>query len=130
MIRLLALVLVLGAPPVLAGDVYVWTDQDGRRQISDVVPEKFRNRAKKVDVPTMPTPPAEDTRSAASGGSAAPTAAMDCDALWKAYDESRECIAFNEYALRGFDADPRANCTLAPPPPSNCESPRSGISSR
>lgn len=72
MIRFLAFALVLGASPVLAGDVYVWTDKDGRRQISDVVPAKDRAKAHKVDVPDMPAPPAEDLRSAASGGTAAP----------------------------------------------------------
>ena len=112
-------------------DVYVWTDKDGRRQISDVVPPQYQAKARKVDVPDMPAPAVEDTRSAASGGSAAPTAGMDCDAQWQAYEESRECLAFYEYALRGFDADPRANCPVVAVPSRACPPPpATGISSR
>ena len=111
-------------------DVYVWTDKDGRRQISDVVPPQYQAKAKKVDVPDMPAPPAEDLRSAAAGGSAPPVMQADCDAQWKAYEESRECIAFYEYALRGLDADPRANCPVAAIPPRDCAPPATGISSR
>jgi hypothetical protein len=131
MIRLLAFALILGTRPVLAGDVYVWTDKDGRRQISDNVPAKYRSKARKVDVPDVPAAaPVEDLRSAASGGSAAPAeVAMDCDAQWQRFQESRACLAFYEYALRGLDADPRAECPVAPQP-LGCRPPPEGISSR
>jgi hypothetical protein len=121
---------LLGASFAHAGDVYVWTDADGRKQISDVVPGKYRSKAKKVDVPEMPPIAAEDTRSAAAGGSASPLPALDCQATWQQYLEARECLAFYEYALRGLDADPRANCPVVPAPPANCAPPESGISSR
>jgi hypothetical protein len=124
----LALTLACIPLQVLA-DVYVWTDADGRRQISDSVPAKYRAKAKKVDVPDMPAPPAEDLRSAASGGTAPPSATMDCEAQWQRYQESSECLAFYEYALRGFDADPRANCPIVPQP-QGCAPPPMGISSR
>lgn len=112
-------------------DVYVWTDKDGRRQISDVVPPQYQARAKKVEVPDMPPPPpTEDLRSAAAGGSAAPAVEVDCAGQWQRYEESRECLAFYEYALRGSDADPRANCPLAVAPQGCAPPPATGISSK
>jgi hypothetical protein len=33
-----------------AGDVYRWTDDEGRTQVSDTVPEKYRARAKRIDI--------------------------------------------------------------------------------
>jgi hypothetical protein len=116
--------------PTLHADVYVWSDKDGRRQISDVVPPQYQAKARKVEVPDMPAPPpTEDLRSAAAGGSAAPAVEGDCAAQWQRYDESRECLAFYEYALRGLDADPRANCPLAAAP-QGCATPAMGISSK
>jgi TPP-dependent pyruvate/acetoin dehydrogenase alpha subunit len=34
----------------IAGDVYRWTDDEGRAHVSDSVPEKYRERAKRIDV--------------------------------------------------------------------------------
>jgi hypothetical protein len=39
--------LAIGA---MAADIYRWTDDDGRTHMSDSVPEKYRDRAKRVDV--------------------------------------------------------------------------------
>lgn len=132
MIRPLALALALAvlSPLAYAGDVYVWIDKDGRRQISDVVPARYQAKARKVEVPDMPAPPVEDLRSAAAGGSAAPAVEVDCAAQWQSYDESLECLAFYEYALRGFDADPRANCPVVVAPQGCAPPPRTGISSK
>lgn len=128
MFRLLALALVFGSFPLHAGDVYVWTDKDGRKQISDVVPDKDRGKAQIVEVPS----PSNEARSAAAGGTAAPAeepvaptgVATDCQTRWQLYRqlylESRECLAFYEYALRGLEADPRASCPVAPAPPQAC----------
>jgi len=33
-----------------AGDVYRWTDDQGRTQMSDSVPEKYRDRARRIDI--------------------------------------------------------------------------------
>ena len=111
-------------------DVYVWTDKDGRRQISDVVPPQYQAKARKVEVPDMPAPPVEDLRSAAAGGTAAPVAEPpDCQLRWERYLDSRECVEFYEYALRGLDADPRANCPVVPQP-QDCAPPSMGISSK
>jgi len=127
--RALVLVLLVACGQACA-DVYVWTDKDGRRQISDVVPPQYQAKAKKVDVPDMPAPPVEDLRSAASGGTAAPVAEIpDCGLRWERYLDSRECVEFYEYALRGLDADPRANCQVVPQP-QDCAPPPMGISSK
>lgn len=125
MVRIAVIALALASSSLQAADVYVWVDESGRRQISDVVPEKYRARARKVEVPSP----------AAAGGTAAPIeqslapapVATDCMTIWQRYLDSRECLAFYEYALRGLDADPRANCEVLPAPPAQCERP-AGIS--
>ena len=35
--------------PLYAGDIYRWVDENGRIQFSDVVPEKYKKSAKKID---------------------------------------------------------------------------------
>jgi len=123
--RVLVFALLVAAGHAHA-DIYVWTDKDGRRQISDVVPPQYQAKARKVEVPDTPAPPpAEDLRSAAAGGSAAPGVEVDC----ASYEESRECLAFYEYALRGLDADPRTNCPVVVAP-QGCAPPPTGISSK
>jgi len=134
-----AIALLLACSSLQAADLYVWRDESGRRQISDVVPDQYRAKAKKVDVPS-PSNEAltDDARSAAAGGSAAPVeqpvrpvrAAADCQTSWQLYLESRECLAFYEYALRGLDADPRASCPVVLAPSANCVTPPAGIPSR
>jgi hypothetical protein len=119
MFRLVALALVFGSSPLHAADIYIWTDSDGRKQISDVVPEKDRVRAKKVEAPAP---------SAAAGGTAAPIeppvapapVASDCQTRWQRYLDSRECLAFYEYAQRGLQADPRASCAVVAAPAVQC----------
>lgn len=136
MVRICAIALLLACSSLQAADVYVWLDESGRRQISDVVPEKHRARAKRVEVasPSTEDPQREAeafagyARSAAAGGSAAPS--TDCQASWQLYLESRECLAFYEYAQRGLEADPRASCPVVPAPPADCAPPPTGISSR
>jgi hypothetical protein len=126
--------LALACSSLHAADIYVWTDESGRRQISDVVPDKYRARARIVAVPVQP----EQARSAASGGTAAPepeqtppaSAATDCNLRWQLYFDARECFDFYEYALRGLDADPRASCPVVPAAPRDCAPPATGISSR
>ena len=124
MARLPIIALVFACSSLQAADVYIWLDESGRRQISDVVPEKDLARARKVEIPS----PSGEARSAAAGGTAAPVeqpvarapTAMDCQTSWQVYRDryldSSECVAFYEYALRGFAADPRAYCPLVSPP--------------
>jgi len=127
MMRISVVALVLASTSLHAGDVYVWVDETGRRQISDVVPPRYRAKARKVEVPSP---------SAAAGGTAAPAqqvvvpAWTDCNRAWQLYIESRDCMAFQEEALRGFDAGPRTGCPVALAPPAWCPSPETGISSR
>ena len=128
--------LLLVSSTLHAGDVYVWVDQDGRKQISDVVPEKYRSRASRVWAPEPPAP-AVDQRSAAAGGTAAPArtglpqapTANDCNLRWQLYRDSLECLEFYEYALRGLDADARPNCPVVAQP-QDCAPPAMGISSK
>lgn len=120
MVRIPILALALACSSLQAADVYVWVDESGRRQISDVVPDKYRAGARIVEVPVQP----EEAGRAASGGTAAPaqeqalpvSGAADCSSIWQRYQDSRECLAFYEYALRGLEADPRANCPVVPVP--------------
>jgi len=141
-----AIALLLACSSLQAADLYVWRDESGRRQISDVVPDQYRAKAKKVDVPSPSNEDlqrqaealTDDARSAAAGGSAAPVeqpvrpvrAAADCQTSWQLYLESRECLAFYEYALRGLDADPRASCPVVLAPSANCGPTPAGIPSR
>lgn len=127
MMRISVIALLLASTSLHAGDVYVWVDETGRRQISDVVPPQYRAKARKVEVPSQPA--------AAAGGTASPPelvvpAATNCSLAWQLYIESRECVAFREEALRGFDVDPRIGCPVAAAPPAQCPSPEAGISRR
>ena len=47
--RSLLLALALLSLPAGAKDIYRWVDEDGRVHISDVVPEKYRNTARRID---------------------------------------------------------------------------------
>jgi len=136
MVRIPLIALVFVCASLQAADVYVWVYESGRRQISDVVPEKDRARAKKVEIPSPSSEePAREARSAAAGGSAAPVeqpvarprTTMDCQASWRVYRESyleaSECVAFYEYALRGLAVDPRAECPVVLARPRDCPSP-------
>lgn len=125
--------LLLVSSTLHAGDVYVWVDKEGRKQISDVVPQRYQSKATRIWAPEAPAP-AVEPQSAAAGGSAAPaipqTAAVnECNLRWQLYRDSRECLDFYEYALRGLDADGRANCPVAPAP-MDCAPPAPGISSK
>jgi hypothetical protein len=46
---IVAFVAGLATTPVLAADIYRWVDENGRTQMSDVVPERYRSRATRVD---------------------------------------------------------------------------------
>ena len=135
MSRSLVLAFLLVSPTLQAGDVYVWVDKDGRKQISDVVPERYRSRATQIWAPE-PLTPAVEPRSAAAGGSAAPVAqaipqaaANDCNLRWQLYRDSRECLDFYEDPLRGFHAEGRASCPIVAQP-QDCAPPSMGISSK
>jgi hypothetical protein len=130
MIRALALALCLAAPHAHAGDVYVWTDAEGRKQISDVVPPKYAGKARRIIVPeAAPT----QERSAAAGGSAqarseavtlpampvAPSA-VECQTRREIYADSRECLAFFDGLDPAVAASGRAGCPAVQPPPPTC----------
>jgi hypothetical protein len=122
--RALAFALALVSLPLHAGDVHVWLDDEGRKQISDVVPDRYRARARRVQVPEVAVT-AVEAGSAAAGGTAAPveqrTPEMNCELAWRRYLDSRECLAFHQDALRGLDVDARANCAVVPAPAAQCE---------
>lgn len=40
---------IMSLAPLHAADIYRWVDENGRTQFSDVVPEKYRKSARKVD---------------------------------------------------------------------------------
>jgi hypothetical protein len=53
-----SLVLVCGSlcfTPLLAADVYRWVDETGRTQYSDVVPERYKSAARRVDTRPLVT---------------------------------------------------------------------------
>jgi hypothetical protein len=59
----------LAAAPASAADMYRWVDEHGRTNISDVVPERFRARAIKID--SKQFEPTARQREEALAGSAA-----------------------------------------------------------
>jgi hypothetical protein len=78
MTRLLALLLFSALSlPALAADIYRWTDETGRVNYGNVVPEQFKSAARKIDTAgavvattprgqTMPGPVTEPSSSVGS----------------------------------------------------------------
>lgn len=69
----LVLCLALSAPSTHATDIYQWVDDAGKTQVSDVVPEKYRAKATRLDSQRFELTPAQ--KAEAEAGQAARRAA-------------------------------------------------------
>lgn len=129
-----------------AADIYQWVDENGRTQVSDVVPARYKNVATKVDtsasevserqrqealqraekerqladrppVKTAPVAPfAGQVRAEGDGES-------DCEKKLRAYRASQECFA--PYITKfGMHGDAEKYCTAVPDPTPECGIPR------
>jgi hypothetical protein len=144
---------VLWLPIAQAADIYRWVDESGRTHLSDVVPEKYKHSAKRVDSHLFDVSPrqraAAESRAArereqATKGSAeaavgerpaapASTAGSvsasgtetDCAALRRQYAESQACFAPFLNVNGSYKPGAFEKCTQIPDP-----SPRCGLESR
>ena len=150
----LALLLGTAGPlPAHASDIYRWVDETGRTHLSDVVPDRYKRSAVRVD-PQSPEPTPAQRReaearaarerqraasiqpaasavsaagslSAATAASAAPTGAQaDCETSRRRYRESQECFAPFRLANGAVRAEAFEHCTVVPDPSVTCGLPR------
>lgn len=139
---------LLGAVCAHAADIYMWVDERGRVQFADVVPERYKASARRIDSRSFELTPqqqaeaqaraAEEKRRAAqleSDSAAArqppaqmapPTAgaiqppATDCAALQRAYVQSQECFA--PFVMKNGAVREQAfkACVAVPDPSAKC----------
>ena len=145
MLRALLLGFALLSLQAGAADIYRWVDENGKVHISDVVPEKYRSSARRVD--TGPTDVSPDNRAAAEARAAAdrerakasaaeaqrrailhpdpvaapkPPAEPECDRAHRLYKESVDCFA-PFITTRGTVREEAFNfCTSLPDPSPRC----------
>ncbi|RYF41513.1 MAG: DUF4124 domain-containing protein [Comamonadaceae bacterium] len=139
---LAATVLALLAPAAQAASICRWIDEDGRTQLSDTVPERYKSRAsctdaKEYDVTPVPrqAAPAGTGANASTGNpniaGAAPrprakrpaegvTDSTDCQTWWRRYEESEACFGPYRTARGGIKAEAFDACTAVPNPESKC----------
>jgi hypothetical protein len=48
-VSVLSVVLILSCSPAAAVDIYRWVDENGKSHVSDVVPERYKKTAKRID---------------------------------------------------------------------------------
>jgi hypothetical protein len=144
---LLTLAICLHASPVAAGDIYRWVDDAGRTQLSDVVPEKYRAKAQRIDSKQFELSPAQRAEAAAraareraalaaAGASAvraaqppasAPSAprpmesaGSECERLWQAYRAAQECFAPYQRRNAGVAVEAFQKCPIVDNPSQKC----------
>ena len=149
------LALLLGTACALtanAADIYRWVDETGRTHLSDVVPDRYKRSAVRVD-PQLPEPTPAQRREAearaarerqraaaiqsagpaasapgslsAGAASARPSGAeADCETSRRRYQESQECFAPFRLANGAVRAEAFAHCTVVPDPSVACGLPR------
>jgi hypothetical protein len=140
----LLLALALLSLPAGAADIYRWVDENGRVHISDVVPEKYRSSAKRLDTGPEPSPQeraaaearaaAERERAKASEAAAAaaapsapaPSAAPpkpaedDCALAHRKYKDSIACFAPFINSNGTTRAEAFQYCVSVPDPSPRC----------
>ena len=130
-----------------AAEIYRWVDENGRTHVSDVVPEKYRKSAKKIESRAY-EPSAKDQKeaqeraelekaraaqavqpraagSAPSGGASAvrpanAPGATDCATLRRRYRESLACFGPYRTATGGTKAEAFEKCTPVDDPVLQC----------
>lgn len=139
----------LAASPPGTAAVYRWVDDQGRTHYADTVPERYRDRATRVDtgsatspaggaVPRAPantpaTPGTQPERRPPRAAAAAPpastparrpaqgvTASTDCATWWRLYDESEACFGPLRTVGGGLKPEAFDHCTEVPNPAPRC----------
>jgi len=155
----LLLALAFLSLPAGAADIYRWVDENGKVHISDVVPEKYRGSAKRMDTGASEVSP--ENRAAAEARAAAdrerarlsdearaeaarrqaiqhpdpvalprPPAESDCEKAHRLYKESVDCFA-PFVTARGTVKEEAFNfCTSLPDPSPRCGPPKQESSER
>jgi hypothetical protein len=137
----------LQLPSVRAAGIYRWVDESGRTQLSDVVPEKYKSTAQRIETKqfelsatqradaaaraereraqaqaatTRPKPDAQPPAPSATASAAAPRAGTECDRLWQEYRAAQECFA--PYQRRNSGVAPEAfqKCQTVENPSQRC----------
>jgi hypothetical protein len=119
----------------LAAEIYRWVDDQGRTHLSDVVPEKYKSSATKVESrqfelsesqrkeaaartaqeteakrvaahASAASSPGQARISASAASQPGTSGGSDCDRRWQAYRESQECFA--PYLRRDAGPPPEA----------------------
>ena len=142
-----------GLLPAHAADIYRWVDETGRTHLSDVVPDRYKRSAVRIDPQSYePTPaqrreaevraarerqraasiPSAGPATRAPGSLTAPTPAAaaptggqaDCETSRRRYRESQECFAPFRLANGAVRAEAFKHCTVVPDPSVACGLPR------
>lgn len=92
--------------PALAADIYRWVDEQGRTQYSDSVPDRYKNSASKVTLPSNSI------------------ATSDCAARLRRYRESQECFAPYRMANGAIKAEAYRHCVELTDPSAQCGLPK------
>ena len=151
-VPILAVVLILSCSPAAAVDIYRWVDENGKVHVSDVVPERYKKTAKRIDSTQFEASEADrraaedraaadrarESASAAKGVAAAATAPppsqqaakpklaseSECEAAHRQYKESMDCFApfINDNGKTRAEAF--AKCTSVPDPSQRCGPPK------
>lgn len=144
----------LAAAATRAADIYQWVDDAGKTQASDVVPEKYRARAKRLDSQRYELTPAQKVEAQArqaaqraraggmpqasppsegatpgsaaslSGAPKAASAPIDCETLRRRYGESQACFAPFKNVNGTMKPGANETCTEVPDPSPQCGLPR------
>lgn len=154
---LAALLLGLLAFPACAADIYRWVDENGKVHVSDVVPEKYRSSARRIDSRESEVSPQQRAEAearaaadrakanaaataAAPAGAAQPTgqpaskppaaAETDCEQAHRLYKESIDCFAPFVTAGGSVKGDAFKQCTPLADPSPRCGPPKPESSER
>ena len=145
---LLGSVVVSGA--LKAADIYRWVDDQGRTHLSDVVPDRYRDSAVRVE-PHAPQPTPEQQREAQERAerdrlrSTAPepapptgpttvavpappakrpadsvTATTSCETWWRLFRESQDCFGAFRTVSGGIKPEAFERCNEIPNPEPRC----------
>jgi len=136
---LAAAVLAMLAPAAGASTICRWVDENGRTQLSDEVPERYKRTASCTDSQKYDVSPVQrQAVPAAQPGADAPrpagavagagakrpaegvTDATDCQTWWRRYEEAEACFGPYRTARGGIKAEAFDACTAVPNPESKC----------
>jgi hypothetical protein len=130
-----------------ASEIYRWVDENGKTHVSNVVPEKYKKAARRIDTGQAPSPEArreaeeraaaDRARAAASAAAAAarpapapaPAAAAvpaetECERAYRLYEESLACFAPFLNANGTMKGEAIEKCTPVPDPSRRCGPPK------